>query len=273
MRHRTAHTSPWKVVLFNQYNLLFLAGAAAFSLALASRWPVIIGAAGEGLWLFAALTSRGVRRWAIRHVLEQDRAHRSAEGAAVVQTLEGEYAARCERLETIGSDIRRLVWDRGLESALFAGDENRLESLLLGFSRMAALHQRLSRFVGTSSPGQLEEELLGLGQSLSSEKNPSVRFLLQQALTIAQRRFDQQEQLGSQLRLLGVRMGTLEMSLDYLRSQIFSGRSRQEVSAEIAQMVTSLGFLMEMEAEVNTSVERIQPKVVPVSQPQIVRGS
>jgi hypothetical protein len=216
----------------------------------------------EALWLLLALTSRGVRRWTVRHVLEQDRARRVEQGEAIAQTLDQEYAARVQKLEDIGADIRRLVWERGLEAALFASQENRLESLLLGFCRMAALHQRLVRFVGTATPGQLEEELVGLGQSLSAEKDPSVRFLLQQALTIAQRRFEQQEKLGSQLRLLGVRMGTLEMSLDYLRSQIFAGRSRQELSAEIAQMVSNLSFLLEVEAEVNTSVERIKPTVV-----------
>jgi hypothetical protein len=275
MRHGAAHkaTSTWKVIFFNQYNLLFLAGAAAFSVALASRWPAIIGGVVEALWLLAAVASRGVRRWTVRHVLEQDRARRIEESEPVGRTLEPDYAIRVKKLEDIGDDIRRLVWERGLESALFASQENRLESLLLGFCRMAALHQRLVRFVGTSTPGELEEELVGLGQSLSAEKDPSVRFLLQQALTIAQRRYEQQEKLGSQLRLLGVRMGTLEMSLDYLRSQIFAGRSRQELSAEIAQMVSNLNFLLEVEAEVNTSVERIKPAMVPVGPTQAVRGS
>jgi hypothetical protein len=273
MRHETAHRATWKVVFFNQYNFLFLAGAGVFSLAMASRWPAIIGVVLEAVWLLVALTSRGVRRWAVRHVLEQDRAHRVEESAPVLRTLDPAYAARVEKLEGVGADIRRLVWERGLEGALFAGRENRLESLLRGFARMAALHQRLLRFVGDANPNQLEHELVGLGQSLSAEKDPSVRFLMQQALSIAQRRFEQQEQLGSQVRLLGVRMGTLEMSLDYLRSQIFGGRSKQELSSEITQMVGNLSFLMESESDLNTSVERVKPAAVPATQPQIVRGS
>ena len=273
MRNGTPRRTTWKVIVFNQYNLLFLAGAGAFALALASRWPLIIGGGIEAVWLLAALGSRRIRRWAARHVLEQDRANREAESMPLAQALEPEYASRVEKLEGIGADIRRLVWERGLETGLYADSVNRLESLLLGFCRMATLHQRLSRFVGTTHPAELEQELVGLGQSLSSEKDPSLRFLLQQALSIAQRRFEQQEQMGSQLRLLGVRMGTLEMSLDYLRSQIFAGRSRHELSAEIAQMVGNLSFLLDIEAEINTSVERIQPTVVPVAQTQIARGS
>jgi hypothetical protein len=273
VRQGTPRTAIWKVIFFNQYNLLLLAGAVAFAVALASKWPLLIGAGIEALWLLAALASRGVRRWAARHILEQDRVKRLGETDPIVQTLQPEYAERVEKLEGIGTDIRRLVWERSLEGALFADQENRLESLLLGFCRMASLHQRLSRFVGNTNAVQAEQELLGLGQSLSAEKDPSVRFLLQQALSIAQRRFEQQEQLSGQLRLLSVRMGTLEMSLDYLRSQIFGGRSRQELSAEIAQMVSGLSFLLEIEAEINTSVERIKPTVVPVSQPQALRGS
>jgi hypothetical protein len=272
MRREKAHRATWTVVMFNQYNLLFLAGAGVFSLALASPRPAIIGLGAEVLWLVIALTSRRVRRWAVRHVLEQDRAHRLEESAALLRTLDPAYSTKVEKLEAIGADIRRLVWERHLEGALFAGSENRLESLLRGFGKMAALHQRLLRFVGDVSPNQLEQELVGLGQSLSAEKDPSVRFLMQQAVSIAQRRFEQQEQLGSQVRLLGVKMGTLEMSLDYLRSQIFGGRSKQELSTEIAQMVGNLTFLMESESEISTSVERLKPTVMP-AHPQIARGS
>jgi hypothetical protein len=267
MRQPTAHKASWKVAYLNQYNLLFLAGVLAFSLALASRWPLIIGGAVEVLWLLLALTSRRARRWAARHILQQDHSRREVASQALARGLEPAYTDRIQKLEVIGADIRRLVWERSLERALYSGDENRLESLLLAFIRMSALHQRLSRFVGNVSPAQMEQELLGLGQSLSAEKDPSVRFLLQQALSIAQRRFEQHSQLDSQLRLLGVRMGTLEMSLEYLRSQVFAGRSEQDLSAEIAHMMTNLSYLVELETEVNTSVERIGPPPLPKTVP------
>jgi hypothetical protein len=267
MRQATAQRGSWKRAYLNQYNLLFVAGTAAFSLALASRWPAIVGGAIELFWLLLALTSRRVRRWSARHVLDQDRSRREAESDAYLRAMDQVYTDRIQRIEVVGTDIRRLSWERSIEVALYSGEENRLEALLLAFIRMAALHQRLARYAGSASASQLEQELMGLGQSLAAEKDPSVRFLLQQALSIAQRRFEQQSKLESQLRLLGVRMGTLEMSLDYLRSQIFAGRSEQDISAEVSHLMGNLSYLVEMESDVNTSVERLGPPPLPRTAP------
>jgi hypothetical protein len=262
MRQEPSRKTSWTVVYFNQYNLLLMAGAGVFALALASRWPLIIGAIGEVLWLIVSLTSRTVRRWAVRHVLDQDHERRMDDADAIAKTLEPDYASRVEKLEAVGIDIRRMIWERGLEGALFTGNENRLESLLMGFTKMASLHQRLSRLIGGTDPNRLEQELVALGQSLSSEKDASIRFVLQQAIAIAQRRFEQQEQLENQLRLLGVRMGTLEISLDYLRSNIFAGTSEKDLAAEITQLMSNLSYLVELETEVNTSVERLHKPAV-----------
>jgi hypothetical protein len=262
MRREPARRTSWKVVYFNQYNLLLVSGAAVFSLALASRWPLIVGGVAEAIWLIVSLTSRSVRRWAVSHVLDQDRERRVDEAQPVCKTLEPDYVGRLEKIEAVGTDIRRMIWERGLEGALFSGTENRLESLLLGFAKMAALHQRLSRLIGGTDPNLLEQELVALGQSLSSEKDGSIRFVLQQAIGIAQRRFEQRERLENQLRLLGVRMGTLEMSLDYLRSNVFAGRSEKDLAAEITQLMSNLSYLVELETEVNTSVERLHPPAI-----------
>ena len=272
MRQETPHRATWKVVFFNQYNILFLAGAGAFSLALASRWPAILGAAGEIFWLLTAFGNRRVRRWAVSHVLEQDRARREEKSAAVAQTLDPTYASRVEKLEAVGADIRRLVWERGLESALYSGEENRLESLLFAFSGSAA-PPRSAWPVSWVTPTRTIRAGTGGFGSVAVRGEGRFRALLDAAgALIAQRRLEQQEQLGNELRLLGVRMGTLEMSLDYLRSQIFGGRSKQELSAEIAQMATNLSFVVNAEGVVE-SVGRVQPSVVPVTQPHIVRSS
>jgi hypothetical protein len=234
----------WKVVLFNQYNLALLGAAAAFSMALASRWPALIAGVGELVWISFALSSRGVRRWTVRHGLEQDRARRVTATASTVGALDPAYATRVQRLEELGADIRRLAWERELEPALLQG-ENRLEAALAAFLEMAALHQQLSRFSRHADSAQLEAEVLSLGQSLASEQDPTARGVLAQALSIAHRRFEQQESLENELRLLSYRMGTVEMSLDYLRASIFAGRSERDLSLETAQLMEGLAPLAE----------------------------
>lgn len=274
MNYEGTRSSFGRVIVFNQYNLVFLGAAAAYSLALPARWPAIVAAGGEALWLAFALSSGTVRRWAVKHMLEQDRALRIAASTDATNELEPSYAARVAALETVGNDIRRLVWERGLASALRPVDANHLESLLLTFTKMATLHQRLSRFTRHLKPAQLEEEILGLGQSLSTEQNPSIRFLLSQALSMAQGRFEQQEQLESQLRVLGVKMATLEMSLDYLRSHIFGGRSERDLAADVGQLMANLSFLSDLEAEATPAMTAARvTEVTSVTPSQALGGS
>jgi len=247
MNGQSNRTPAFRVALLNQYNLSLLGAAAIFSLALASRWPLLVAGAGELVWLAFAMSSRRVRRWTVRHVLQQDNARRVAETAASIRELEPAYAARVQKLEEIGADIRQRAWQREIESVLRQGEENRLEALLAAFIRMAAQHQRLSHLAKPASAAQLGEEVLGLGQSLSAEHDPAARGVLMQALSIAQRRLEQQDLLEGQLRVLGYRMGTLEMSLDYLRSQMFAGRSEHDLSAEVAQLIATLTPLSDVE--------------------------
>jgi hypothetical protein len=232
--------STLRVALLNQYNLALLGAATLFSVALASPWPLLLAGTGEVVWLGFALSSRRVRRWTVRHVLEQDNARRVTETTEWIRELEPAYATRVEKLEALGRDIREVVWQRQIGSMLQQAGENQLEALLLAFVRMAVQHQRLSRLAKPTSASKLGEEVLGLGQSLSAEHDPSARSVLMQALSIAQRRLQQQDLLESQLRVLGYRMGTLEMSLEYLRSQIVAGRPEHELSAEVAQLVATL---------------------------------
>jgi hypothetical protein len=234
----------WRVVVFNQYNLALLGAAAAFSVALASRWPLLIAGTGELIWISFATSSRRVRRWTVRQLMEQDRARRVTETASTVAALDPAYATRVRRLEELGADIRRLAWERELEPALLQG-ENRLEAALAGFIRMAALHQQVSRFSRHTDSAQLETEVMGLGQSLASERDLTARGVLAQALAVAHRRFEQQESLENELRLLSYRMGTVEMSLDYLRAHIFAGGSERDLALETAQLMEGLAPLAE----------------------------
>jgi hypothetical protein len=186
--------------------------------------------------------------------------------------LEPAYAERVQTLEALAADIRRLARERDLDAALVLGGEDGLQTPLLAFARMAALHQRLSGIVGRSDPAQLEEEIVGLGQSLSREQDATVHFLLTQALTVAQGRLQQQEQLGSQLRGLGVRMGTLEMSFDYIRSYIVMGKSERDLTTEVAQLIGSLRFVSEAEAQVEASVASMTSAPV-LAVPADLRGA
>jgi hypothetical protein len=47
------------------------------------------------------------------------------------------------------------------------------------------------------------------------------------------------------------------MSFDYLRSQVFSGSSPQELAGELQELVAGASFLTAAEAEANASLARL----------------
>ena len=243
-----------RVLVLNQYNLVWLGAAVVLSLAFASPWPLIIAAAVEVVWIAFAVQSPKARRWAIRYLLEQDGARRAAELAPLLPGLDPAYRPRVTKVEALASELRRLIWKRGQERAIGTGPDNRLEYLVSSFVRMALMHQRLSGLVQHATPEKLEEEILALGQSLSAEQDPRARYLLEQALPIAQRRLEQQQQLESQRHVIGIQMGTLEMSLEYWRTNLLSGAERLDLTAEVNQLLANLSFWYDTEARANESI-------------------
>ncbi|HEY0710402.1 MAG TPA: hypothetical protein VGG33_26585 [Polyangia bacterium] len=241
----------------NQYNLIFLVGAAVFALALWSPWPLLIAAVAEFLWLTFGAKSDRFRAWSAAQEEKDRDARRGLEGATLARGLEGPYAARVQALRGLADQIRLFARERGIDPRLFAEPEDRFELLVASFVKMAMLHQRLTRFVAEASPASLEEEIVRLGQALGDEKDPAVRLSLRQALTVGQRRLKQHEQIESQRRALGVKMGTLEMSFDYLRSHVLSGNPPQELASELQELIASASFLTAAEAEANASLARL----------------
>jgi hypothetical protein len=250
-----------RLAFANQYNLILLGGAVAFSAALLTPWPLVAAGLGELLWLTIGASSASFRQYAERHKQQEERHRREVDDASVVKALEPMYGTRVKTLHAMAEEIRRLSRERGFDARLFESgrdpSEDKLGVLIGSFVKMALLHQRLSRFVADGSPGHLEEEIVRLGQALADEKDPAVRLSLRQALTLGQRRLKQHEQIESQRRALGVKMGTLEMSFDYLRSHVFSGSPPQELAAELQELVAGASFLSAAEAEANASLARL----------------
>jgi hypothetical protein len=254
--------SPARRAFFNQYNLILVGGAAVFSLAALSPWPLLGAAAAEVLWLMIASASPPFKRWAGRQAAAELQAHNAAGRATVAASLEPGYAERVAVVENMAADLRRLVRERGMNPAPLERPERGLDALLLLFVKMAALHQQLSRFSGTVNTAHVEEEIVRLGQAVADEKDPSVKLSLRQALAIGQRRLKQHEMIESQRRAVGVKMTTLEMSFDYLRSHVFGGTTAEELAGEMDEVAAGAAFLTAAEADAHAAFARMQSTVV-----------
>ena len=250
-----------KRAFLNQYNLILLSGAAVFALALWSPWPLLIGAAGEVIWLGLGGTSGRFRDWVARQDAREAQLNSAGARAAAARALEPQYATRLRALEGLAAEVRRLVVERGLDPAPLDREGRGLDAMLLVFVKVAGLHQQLGRFGGPGGIGQVEEDMMRLAQLLADEKDPGVRLTLKQALGLGQRRLKQHEQIDSQRRALGVKLSTLEMSFDYLRSHVFGGSTAQELALALDELAAGASFLPAAEAEVHASIAKLQNPV------------
>jgi hypothetical protein len=258
---------------FNQYNLILLGGAGAFALALASYWPLVAAGVGELLWMTFGAGSGWFRGVVERQQSREVQTHNADARSSAAAGLAAHYATRLKALEGLSREIRRLVVDRGLDPSPLDREGRGLDAMLLVFVKIATLHQQLDQFAGAGSTGHVEQELMRLGQALADEKDMSVRLTLRQALTLGQRRLKQHEQIDSQRRALGIKLSTLEMSFDYLRSHVFGGSSAEELALALDELAAGASFLPAAEAEVHASIAKLQSPVTrTVTGAQLVTG-
>jgi hypothetical protein len=141
-----------------------------------------------------------------------------------------------------------------MDPSVFERDGDRLQGLVQTFIGMATLHQRLVRFLAGSHAGNLDEEVTRLGREMQAEKDAGVRLTMRQTLTIAQRRQKQHDQIEGTRRALEAKMQTLEMSFDYLRSQIFAGGAEGDIENQLDELAATVSFLPDLEAEATATI-------------------
>jgi len=250
--------SPLKYAIWNQYNLILLGGALLISVALGSRVPLMVAAVGEVLWLLIGRFAPPFRRWVATQAQGQEAERWAGETETAARALDPDAAARVRSVGHAAAEIWRLAQEQGLDHTLGTETRDKLGTLVHAYSRMAAVYQRLTRFLGDSRTSAVEEELVRLGQALADEKDPAVRLSLRQALAVGQRRLKQLEQIESTRRTLEVKMSTMQMSFEYVRSQVFSGAGADELVGALDEMVTAASFVSEVEAEAAASLSRVR---------------
>ncbi len=241
----------------NQYNFILLGGALAFSWALESWLPAAVAGGAEVLWLLFGSTSGAFRRSAARDDVKQVEARRTADSARAAHDLGEPYASRVKALEWAAQESKRMAHEAGLHASVLAPGEQKIDTLVQSFIKMSTLHQRLLRFFYETQSNHPRQEVERLTAELEQEKNAGVRLSMRQALALAQRRGKQLEQMEAAARALEVKMSTLEMSFDFLRSQIVGGASHDEIAAALDELVTGTSFVRELEAETGASLGRV----------------
>jgi hypothetical protein len=248
-----------KRALFNQYNYILLGGTFLFSLVSGSWLPAIVGLGAEVLWLVLGADSSVFRRWVDQQESKEAKQRMLLEISKMLASLEPSYADRFQALHRTSEEVQSLAREnKGIEATLLQEELTKLGHLLFSFLKMAAQHQRLSRYLNDNPLSDVERDIARCQRALKQEEDPRVQSSLKQALSLAQKRLRQHEQIEGAWRALSVQMETLEKSLDFLKSHILNIGTREELAAELDGLITGVATISELESSTNDLMDELR---------------
>lgn len=242
----------------NQYNYILLAGAGLFALATFSWLPLLVGAGVETLWLTLGADSSLFRRWvALQEGAEKQRALEE-QAAGALQALGPGYVRRFQELEELSREISRMAAENpSLETSLIQDEMDKLGRLLHSFLQMALVHQRLARYLDENSETEIQRDINHYERALAGEKDREVQITLRQSLALAQKRMQQQGGIVSAFKLVSLKMDILEKAFRYLRSHILGIGKREELTAEIDELIVGVESVEQLSAETSPLIDEL----------------
>jgi hypothetical protein len=248
-----------KRAFFNQYNYILLGGSAMYALATGSWLPAVMGVGAEVLWLVVGADTGAFHKWVGKQEAREEQERLAAETTALLKTLDQDYAARHRALADVAYEIEQLAREnKGLEAVLLKDEMSKLGQLLSSFLKMAAAHQRLARYMRDSPPGDVERDIARAQRSLKTEQDARVQASLKQALSLAQKRLRQHQEIEGAWKALSVQMETVEKSFDYLKSHILGIGTREELAAELDNLVDGVSSVAEIEASTDELMRELR---------------
>jgi len=248
-----------KRALFNQYNYIFLGGTWLFALASGSWLPALIGVGAEVLWVVLGADTAVFRRWVEKQESKEAKQRLVKEVAELLAGLDERYVERFQALRRMSDEIQSLAQEnQGLQTSLLQDEMAKLGQLLHSFLKMATNHQRLARYLNQNPISDVERDIARAQRSLKQETDPRVQSSLKQALSLAQKRLKQQEQISGAWKALSVQMETLEKSFDYLKSHILGIGTHEELSQELDNLVSGVSTVSELEASTSELMDEVR---------------
>lgn len=236
------------LAFYSQYNLILLGGSALFSLASASALPLLVGIAGELVWLGVGPRLPVFRRQVEQRQDNERRARLDDEVMHGMRTLGPEHNAR---LLALGQSIS---WIALHAEARAPGPSERallaeLEGLRPTFLRLCQLQERLGQRLEELRLAPPEHEVARLSQAYAAEKDLGLRFTLHQAIKLAQRKIEQQSHMIDAQRQIELKLSLLEQSLLHLRNQQQLGAAWPDLARDIQGLLGMVNAAASWEAE------------------------
>lgn len=235
-----------------QYNVVGMAGAAAFALVSGSPLPLVLAAGLELIYL-----STVPRWWRFRRLVRSRRyaeetRRRTASLEALLAELPAEgrkrYAALHAMCDTIRASHGRLT---STSQMLVKQMEDRLQGLLQAYLRLLHAEAEHTQYVNATDGEAIKREIAGLERRLGSDA-PRVQEINRKRIEILTKRLEKFDRIRENRQVIQAQCAALEDMLELIRDQSVTMRDPQELSDRLEGLVREVEHTEETVREVET---------------------
>jgi hypothetical protein len=244
-----------------QYNIIGLAGAAAFALVSGTALPLVLAAGLELIYLSVIPHNprfqRLVRSW--QYAEEKRRTQMSL--AALFQELPPAQRARYTALDSKCRAIRANYSRLSSTSQIFVAQmEEKLQGLLHAYLRLLNSAQQHRESLKNTDPTEIKEEIAQLQRALEKDP-PKVQEINRRRIEILTKRLEKFEKMGENSKVIDAQCAAIEDVLELMVDQSVTMRDPQQVSDQLGNLVRDVEQTEETVRQVEAIFELAAPEM------------
>lgn len=223
-----------------QYNVIGLAGAAAFALVSGTALPIILAAGVELMYLAVVPQSSAFRRLVRSWKYEEEKKAHDARVRDMHKQLTPIVRDRYEKLQQICGTIRGNYARLSSTSQIFVDQmSNRLDGLMHSFLRLANAGIMYTEYLHKANPRGIDQEIASLERELP--KQPAkVQDINRKRIEIMRKRQERFRKIVDDLQVINVQVEAIEDVLELIRDQSVTLTDPQMVTEKLEGLIADV---------------------------------
>jgi hypothetical protein len=220
-----------------QYNLIGLAGAAAFAVVSGTGLPLLLAAGLEMIYLSIVPQSSRFRRLVRSWQYAEEKRKRNLKLSEMFHELPPEMRSRYADLDRLCLAIRENYSRLSSASQIFVGQmQERLDGLLHAYLRFLHSAFQHRQYLRAIDPPAIRREVSELQRSLESEA-PKVQEINRKRIEILNKRLEKFKKITENTQVIDAQCAAIEDVLQLIRDQSVTLRDPQQVSDQLESLM------------------------------------
>ena len=220
-----------------QYNLISLAGAAAFALITTSALPLLLAAGLELMYLAIVPQNWRFRRLVRSWQLAEEQLKHQERLNEMLRNLSPEMQSRYIHCAQICGSIRANFAQLSSQSQIFLQQiDTSLQGLLSGYARLLVAAAQQQQYLRSTQRDDIRREIASLEKNLSGEPQ-RVQEINQKRIEILNKRLEKFDKIEENTKVVDAQIAAVEDVLLLVRDQSVTMRDPQQVSDRLDSLV------------------------------------